>query len=182
VEQQSKNKVDKLASQQQQPLRQHTEIIMTLGADKTTLDNSIEHLQAFESDYRTHLTRLLHAQLQQLGAQDSPDPQTPSVPSKPRQPPGLAAAPRHPRPDLHRTNTIGDLRWAHKTVRPTQAKVGGAQHRDWRKQRHGTPDPPSSATETPSWPDSRARLCRAPRGTASHLAPDTKAVQDARES
>jgi DivIVA domain-containing protein len=77
VEQQSRDKVGKVASQQHEVLRQHTEIITTLGADKTALENSIEHLHAFESDYRTHLTRFLHAQLQQLGAQEPAGPADP---------------------------------------------------------------------------------------------------------
>jgi DivIVA domain-containing protein len=70
VEQQSRDKVDKVASAQQEVLRQHTEIITALGADKTALENSIEHLHAFDSDYRTHLMRFVHAQLHQLGAQE----------------------------------------------------------------------------------------------------------------
>lgn len=77
VEQQARDKVDKVTSQQQEALRQHTEIITALGADKTALENNIEHLRAFESNYRTHLMRFLRAQLQQLGAQEPAGPAGP---------------------------------------------------------------------------------------------------------
>jgi DivIVA domain-containing protein len=77
VEQQSRDKVDKIASQQQEELRQHTEIITALGADKTALENNIKHLRAFDSDYRTHLMRFVHDQLQQLGAQEPAGPADP---------------------------------------------------------------------------------------------------------
>jgi DivIVA domain-containing protein len=78
VEQQARDKVDKVASAQQEVLRQHAEIITALGADKTALENSIERLHAFESDYRTHLMRFVHAQLQQLGAQELAGPADPT--------------------------------------------------------------------------------------------------------
>jgi hypothetical protein len=44
LEWQSRDQVDNLASQQHEQLRQHTELITALVADKTALDSSIEHL------------------------------------------------------------------------------------------------------------------------------------------
>ena len=70
VEQQSQDKVDNIVSQQQEQLRQHTDIITALGADKAALERRIERLRAFEGDYYDHVTRFLHAQLQQLGVQE----------------------------------------------------------------------------------------------------------------
>jgi len=70
VEQQSQDTVDKIASQQQEQLRQHTDIITALGADKAALEHRIERLRVFEEDYYNHVTRFVHAQLQQLGAQE----------------------------------------------------------------------------------------------------------------
>jgi hypothetical protein len=77
VKQQSRDKVDKVASQQQEQVRQHTEILTALDADKTALDNGIERLRAFEGDYRTHLMRFLHAQLRELDGQEPAGPADP---------------------------------------------------------------------------------------------------------
>jgi DivIVA domain-containing protein len=70
VEQQSQDAVGKIVSQQQEQLRQHTDIITALGADKAALEHRIERLRVFEEDYYNHVTRFMHAQLQQLGAQE----------------------------------------------------------------------------------------------------------------
>jgi len=70
VEQQSQDTVDKIASQQQEQLRQHTDIITALGADKVALEHMIERLRVFEEDYYNHVTRFVHAQLQQLRTQE----------------------------------------------------------------------------------------------------------------
>jgi DivIVA domain-containing protein len=101
-EQQSR---DKVASQQEE-LHQHTEIITALRGDKTALENSVEHLHAFETDYRTHLTRFLRAQLQQLDAQQPAGPADPI--SAQHAPPAAAsgtrpeASPPQPSPDKPR--------------------------------------------------------------------------------
>jgi hypothetical protein len=132
---------DKVASQQQEQVRQHTEILTALDADKTALDNGIERLRAFEGDYRTHLMRFLHAQLRELDGQE---------PAGPADPISAQPAPRHPRLDLHRTNPAGDLRWAHKSVLPTRAKAVGAQQRDRSQAAARHTQPTSSATDTRS--------------------------------
>jgi len=77
VDQQSRDTVDQIASQQQEQLRQHTESITALGADKAALEHRIEHLRVFEDHYYTNVTRFLHVQLQQLGAQEPTGPADP---------------------------------------------------------------------------------------------------------
>ncbi|HEX8933421.1 MAG TPA: DivIVA domain-containing protein [Pseudonocardiaceae bacterium] len=77
VEQQSRDNVAKIVSQQQEQLRQHTDIITTLGVDKVALQHKIERLRLFEDDDYNHVTRFLHAQLQQLVAQKSDGPADP---------------------------------------------------------------------------------------------------------
>lgn len=106
VEQQSRDKVDEVASQEHEVLRQHTEIITALGADKTALENRIERLHAFDSDYRTHLTRFVHAQLREL---DEPELAGPADPTSTQQAPVVAGSgtrsetsPRRASPDQHR--------------------------------------------------------------------------------
>jgi DivIVA domain-containing protein len=77
VEQQSRDKVAKIVSQQQEQLRQHTDIITALVADKVALQHKIERLRLFEDDDYNHVTRFLHAQLQQLVAQKPDGPADP---------------------------------------------------------------------------------------------------------
>jgi len=77
VDQQSRDNTDKIASQQQEELRQHTEIITALGANKAALEHRIGHLRVFEDDYYNQVTRFLRAQLQQLGAQEPTGPADP---------------------------------------------------------------------------------------------------------
>jgi DivIVA domain-containing protein len=69
VKQRSQDTVDEIAFQQQVQLRQHTDIITALGADKAALEHRIERLRVFEEDYYNHVTRFVHAHLRQLGAE-----------------------------------------------------------------------------------------------------------------
>lgn len=92
LEQESTDEINKITLQQQEKLRQHTKIITALSADKTALENKIQHLRVFEDDYRTRLTRFLHAQLQQL------DPQKPAEPAHPI---NTQQAPVTTRSDMH---------------------------------------------------------------------------------
>jgi vacuolar-type H+-ATPase subunit H len=71
AEQLSRDKVGKIAYQQQEQLRQHTDIITMLNVDKAALERRIERLRVFEENYYDHVTRFLHAQLQQLDTQES---------------------------------------------------------------------------------------------------------------
>jgi len=93
TEQDSKDKINKIISQQREKLRQHTEIITTLGADKAALENKIEHLRVFADDYRTRLMRFLHAQLHQL---DVHKPAGPADPISTQQAPVATRCDGHP--------------------------------------------------------------------------------------
>jgi DivIVA domain-containing protein len=106
VNQQSRDKMEQIASQQHEQLRQHTEIITTLGTDQAALENSIEQLRAFEDDYRTRVMRFLRAQLHQLGIHE---PAGPTDPIRTQQTPVAvgsgarpATSPPWPSPDQHR--------------------------------------------------------------------------------
>ena len=116
VEHHAKDKVDNIASQQQDKLRQHNEIITALGADKSALENRIKRLRVFEDDYRTRLLRFLHAQLQQL---DAHKPARPANPINTQRTPVATGSDGHPetsRPWSCLEKRGGHLRWAPKTA------------------------------------------------------------------
>jgi DivIVA domain-containing protein len=68
---------EKTASLQRETARQHSETMAILNQEKNALENKIDRLHAFESDYRTRLKNYLAAQLHELDPDETVPPPAP---------------------------------------------------------------------------------------------------------